>query len=92
MVPLYVRREHRRRVFSLHVSQSLRRGFSLTDEHYKALRTLILDQSVKIEALTMEVRALRAAVETTEVVYLGADDMDAMPIDVPEDVKKFLPD
>ncbi|MCZ7496268.1 hypothetical protein O8B39_17345 [Agrobacterium rhizogenes] len=40
----------------------------------------------------MEVRALRAAVETTEVVYLGADDMDAMPIDVPEDVKKFLPD
>lgn len=64
----------------------------MDDKQFRELRTLILDQSVKIEALTMEVRALRAAVETTEFVYLGPDDMEAMPIDVPEDVKKFLPD
>lgn len=64
----------------------------MDDKQFRELRTLIIDQSVKIEALTMEVRALRAAVETTEIVYLGPDDMGAMPIDVPEDVKRFLPD
>lgn len=64
----------------------------MDDKQFRELRTLILDQNVKIEALTMEVRALREAVETTEVVYLGPEDMDAMPIDVPQDVKQFLPD
>ncbi|WP_107341709.1 hypothetical protein [Agrobacterium pusense] len=63
----------------------------MDDKQFRELRTLILDQNVKIEALTMEVRALRAAVETTEIVYLGPDDV-AEPIDVPEDVKQFLPD
>jgi len=63
----------------------------MDDKQFRELRTLILDQNVKIEALTKEVRALREAVETTEVVYLGPDDV-AEPIDVPEDVKKFLPD
>ena len=42
----------------------------MTDEQFRALRTLILDQNVKIEALAMEIRALKRAVETTEVVYL----------------------
>ena len=64
----------------------------MDDKQFRELRTLILDQNVKIEALTKEVRALREAVETTEVVYLGPEDMDPMPIDVPEDVKQFLPD
>jgi hypothetical protein len=63
----------------------------MDDKHFRELRTLIHDQNVKIEALTIEVRALRKAVETTEIVYLGPDDMDAMPIDIPEDVKNFLP-
>lgn len=63
----------------------------MTDEQYRALRTLILDQGVKIAALTMEVRALKQAVETTEVVYLATEDI-GEPVEVPEDLKKFLPD
>ncbi|CAN7390662.1 hypothetical protein [Neorhizobium sp. LjRoot104] len=64
----------------------------MTDEQFRALRQLILDQSVEIKALAMEVRALKRAVETTEIVYLGPDDIEAEPVDVPEDLKKFLPD
>lgn len=47
----------------------LNRG--MTDEQFRQLRQLILDQSVKIEALALEVRTLRKAVETTEVVYVA---------------------
>lgn len=64
----------------------------MTDEQFRALRQLILDQSVKIEALAADIRALKRAVETTEIVYLGPDDLEAEPVDVPEDLKKFLPD
>lgn len=64
----------------------------MTDEQFRALRQLILDQSVEIKALAMEVRALKRAVETTEIVYLGPEDLDAEPVDIPEDLKKFLPD
>ena len=42
----------------------------MSDEQFRALRQLILDQSVKIEALALEVRRLKQAVETTEVVYV----------------------
>lgn len=42
----------------------------MDDKQFRELRTLILDQSVKIEALALEVRALKRAMETTEVVYL----------------------
>lgn len=42
----------------------------MTDEQFRALRQLILDQNVKIEALTLEVRRLKQAIETTEVVMV----------------------
>lgn len=64
---------------------------AMTDEEFKALRHLILDQSVKIEELKLEVRALKRAVETTQVVYLGPEDLEAEPVDVPDDIKRFLP-
>lgn len=63
----------------------------MTDEQFRALRTLILDQGVKIAALTLEVRALKQAVETTDVIYLSTEDI-GEPVDIPEDLKKFLPD
>lgn len=40
----------------------------MTDEHFRALRTLILDQNVKIEALSAEVRRLRQAIENSAPV------------------------
>lgn len=43
----------------------------MTDEHFRALRTLILDQNVKIEALSAEVRRLRQAVENSEPVVVA---------------------
>lgn len=42
----------------------------MTDEHYKALRQLMLEQNSKIAELTLEVRRLSEAVTTTEVVYV----------------------
>ncbi len=47
----------------------------MTDEHFRALRQLILEQSLKIEALSVEVRALKRAVETTEVVFVEDERM-----------------
>ena len=42
----------------------------MDDKQFQELRTLILDQNVKIEALTLAVRKLQQSVETTEVVFL----------------------
>jgi hypothetical protein len=42
----------------------------MTDEHYKALRQLLLEQNSKIAELTLEVRRLSEAVTTTEVIYV----------------------
>lgn len=42
----------------------------MTDEQFRALRQLILDQSVKIEALSLEVRKLKEILETTEVLVV----------------------
>lgn len=50
----------------------------MNDEHFRALRQLILDQNVKIEALTMAVRALTRASERTDVIYV------AEPVDISE--------
>lgn len=61
----------------------------MTDEQFRALRQLILDQSVKIEALALEVRRLKKAIETTDVVYIGPDDLGS-PIEMPEDVRKLM--
>lgn len=71
-------------------SARVRLHHGMTDEQYRAMRQLILDQSVEIKALAMEVRALKRAVETTEVVYLGPEDV-AKRTDIPEDVKNLLP-
>ncbi|MFN3833400.1 MAG: hypothetical protein ACK4SQ_14335 [Allorhizobium sp.] len=63
----------------------------MTDEQFKALRTLILEQGVKIEALALAVRSLQRSVETTEVIALTPEDF-AEAIDLPDDLKKFFPD
>ncbi len=62
----------------------------MTDEQFRALRTLILDQSVKIEALAMEIRALKKLVTSPpDVIYVTDEDV-AEQADMPEDVKKLL--
>ena len=63
----------------------------MTDEQFKALRTLILEQGVKIEALALAVRSLQRSVEATEVIALAPEDF-AEAIDLPDDLKKFFPD
>lgn len=63
----------------------------MTDEQFKALRTLILEQGVKIEALALAVRSLQRSVETTEVIAIAPEDF-AEAIDLPDDLKKFFPD
>ncbi|WP_141684038.1 hypothetical protein [Rhizobium sp. AC44/96] len=42
----------------------------MTDEQYKALRRLILEQSIEIKALALEVRTLKQILETTEVLVV----------------------
>lgn len=42
----------------------------MTDEQFKALRQLILDQNVEIKALALEVRKLKQILETTEVLVV----------------------
>lgn len=61
----------------------------MTDEQFRQLRTLILDQAMKIEALTLEVRALKGAVLDTEVVFVHPEDY-ADPVDIPVDIQKLL--
>lgn len=62
----------------------------MTDEQFRALRTLILDQNVKIEALAMEVRSLKSLVTSPpEVIYLTPEDV-AEKAEMPEDVRKLL--
>lgn len=61
----------------------------MTDEQFRALRTLILDQSVKIEELRLEVRALKEAQQKTEVVFLEPEDH-CDRVDIPEDIRKLL--
>lgn len=62
----------------------------MTDEQFRALRTLILDQNVKIEALAMEVRSLKNLLTSPpEVIYLTPEDV-AEKAEMPEDVRKLL--
>ncbi|TBF35466.1 hypothetical protein ELG88_09725 [Rhizobium leguminosarum] len=53
----------------------------MTDEHFRALRTLILDQNVKIEALSAEVRRLRQAIENSEPVEVKDNRISAEELD-----------
>lgn len=46
----------------------------MTDEQYKALRQLLLEQNVKISELTLEFRRLKEAMTTTEVIYVEDED------------------
>jgi hypothetical protein len=62
----------------------------MTNEQFRALRTLILDQNVKIESLAMEIRALKTLVTSPpDVIYVTDEDV-AEEADMPEDVKKLL--
>jgi hypothetical protein len=45
----------------------MRHNWRMTDEQFRALRRLILEQGLKVEALSLEVRNLKQAMETTEV-------------------------
>lgn len=53
----------------------------MTDEQFRQLRTLILDLGVKIESQARELRALRKAVETTEVVYVEDERIETTELD-----------
>lgn len=46
----------------------------MTDEHFKKLQTLILDQGVKIEKLAMTVRSLERRIEELTVEPINAAD------------------
>lgn len=63
----------------------------MDDKQFRELRTLILDQSIKIAELSLEVRKLKQAVETTEVVCLSPEEM-GEATDIPDDMRKFFPD
>lgn len=47
----------------------------MTDEQFRALRQLILEQNSKIAELSLEVRNLKRAIETTEVVVVEDDSL-----------------
>ena len=62
----------------------------MTDEQFRALRQLILDQSVKIESLAMDIRALKKlATSPPDVIYVTDEDI-ADEADMPDDVRKLL--
>lgn len=42
----------------------------MTDEQFRSLRQLILEQNSKIAELTLEIRRLKEAFETTEVIVV----------------------
>lgn len=45
----------------------------MTDDQFKALRQMLLEQNSKISELTLEVRRLSEAVTTTEVIYVDEE-------------------
>lgn len=61
----------------------------MNDEQFRILKTMLHEQGVKIAELSLEVRKLKQAMETTEVVLLGPEDV-ADGIDMPDDVRKLL--
>jgi len=63
----------------------------MDEKQFRELRTLILDQSAKIESLALAVRTLQRSVQATETVYISEDDI-AARVDVPDDLKKFFGD
>lgn len=61
----------------------------MTDEHFRILKTMLHEQGVKIAELSLEVRKLKQAMETTEVITLNLNDI-AEEADIPDDVRKLL--
>ncbi len=55
---------------------------SISDEHFRALRTLILDQSVEIKGLAREVRRLKEKIEELGVDWELVAEMDETPVSV----------
>ncbi|WP_430439075.1 hypothetical protein [Shinella sp.] len=70
---------------------SLVSGFHppMTDEQFRILKTMLHEQGVKIAELSLEVRKLKQAMETTEVVAIGIHDV-ADEADMPADVRRLL--
>lgn len=52
----------------------------MSDEHFRALRTLILEQSVEIKGLAFEVRRLKEKIEELGVDYELVAEMEETPV------------
>ncbi len=63
----------------------------MDDKQFRELRTLILDQSVKIESLALAVRTLQRSLESAVDVEILPEDI-GDPVDIPDDLKKFFSD
>jgi hypothetical protein len=57
---------------------------SISDEHFRELRTLILDQKFEIKVLALEVRKLKEKIEELGIDYELAAEMEATPVMVYE--------
>ncbi|GAA4180370.1 hypothetical protein [Shinella granuli] len=53
---------------------------SISDEHFRALRTLILEQNVEIKGLAREVRRLKEKIEELGVDYELIAEMEETPV------------
>lgn len=57
---------------------------SISDEHFRELRTLILDQKFEIKVLALEVRKLKETIEELGIDYELAAEMEETPVMVYE--------
>lgn len=57
---------------------------SISDEHFRALRTLILEQNVEIKGLAREVRNLKAKIEELGIDWELEAEMEETPVSVYE--------
>jgi len=53
---------------------------SITDEHFRALRTLILEQNLEIKGLAREIRRLKEKIEELGVDYELIAEMEETPV------------
>jgi hypothetical protein len=55
---------------------------SISDEHFRALRTLILEQNLEIKGLAREIRRLKEKIEELGVDYELIAEMEETPVSV----------
>lgn len=53
---------------------------SISDEHFRALRTLILEQNLEIKGLAREIRRLKEKIEELGVDYELVAEMEETPV------------